>query len=70
MHFSINALTPGSVTFANDAGFIPYPNGKGNDTRTMLEYKISVGHNPNNLQWQTNKTYAGPRISNVEFEFL
>ena len=23
-HFSINALTPGSATFANDAGFIPY----------------------------------------------
>lgn len=24
IHFSINALTAGSVTFANDAGFIPY----------------------------------------------
>jgi hypothetical protein len=24
IHFSINALTAGFVTFANDAGFIPY----------------------------------------------
>lgn len=40
IHLSINALTPGSFTFANDAGLIPFKDGRYNILALKIEKLI------------------------------